>query len=132
MSIGMVPAFRLVVLGVSLWVAGVLAVHLASPAGVFSERLAMLLLAATVPMAWGTVRLARRVAGLDGRQLIEGVALTSLPAALLDGVALTWIPGLYATDAADQRSVAAWLLWFLGASLAIAAAMSRKRTAGRA
>jgi hypothetical protein len=114
-------------LGLALWVAGVVGAHVASPSGVFASRLAVLLLPTSALVAWGTVRLTQRVAALDRTQLIEGVALAALPAALLDGVALTWVPGLYAADAADQRAVAAWLLWFLGASFAIAASMSRRK-----
>jgi hypothetical protein len=124
-----VPAVRLAVLGVVLWVMGVAGAHLAAPFGVFAPGLSAPLLLATLPMAWGSVRLARRITGLDAGQLVEGVALVALPAALLDGVALTWMPALYAADAADQRAVAAWLLWFLGASFAIALAMSRRKIA---
>jgi hypothetical protein len=129
MSNSSLPAARLAMLGAVLWVIGVAGIHLASPHGVFSARLAFFMLLAAVPMAWGTVRLARRIGLPSGAGLVEAVGLVALPAALLDGIALTWAPGLYAADAADQRAAAAWLLWFLGASLAAALAMSPRREA---
>jgi hypothetical protein len=125
-----VPVVRLAMLGAVLWVVGVVGIHLAAPSGAFTARLAYLVLPAAVPMAWGTVRLARRIGERSGAGLLEAVALVALPAALLDGIALTWAPGLYAADAADQRAAGAWLLWFLGASFAAALAMSPKRAAG--
>jgi hypothetical protein len=129
MSNNTVPAARLAMLGAVLWVIGVAAIHFASPIGVFAARLAFVVLLAAVPMAWGTVRLARRICVASGAGLVEAVGLVALPAALLDGIALTWAPGLHATDAADQRAAAAWLLWFLGASFAAALAMSPRREA---
>jgi hypothetical protein len=129
MSNHAVPAARLAMLGAVLWVIGVAGIHLASPSGVFSRRLGFFVLLAALPMAWGTVRLARRICLPSGAGLVEAVGLVALPAALLDGIALTWAPGLYAADAADQRAAAAWLLWFLGASFAAALAMSPRREA---
>ncbi len=127
MSNDEVPAARLAILGAILWAIGVVAIHFAAPSGAFATRLAFLVLLAAVPMAWGTVRLARRLFLPDGASLVEAVGLVALPAALLDGIALTWAPEIYAADAADQRAAAAWLLWFLGASFAVALVMSRKR-----
>jgi hypothetical protein len=127
MSNNRVPAVRLGVLGAILWVIGVEGIRLAAPSGAFTARFAVLALLAAVPMAWGTVRLARRIGERGGAGVLESVALVALPAALLDGAALTWAPSLYAAAAADQRAAAAWLLWFLGASFAMALVMSPKR-----
>jgi hypothetical protein len=35
-------------------------------------------------------------------------------------VALTWMPAVYSLDVGEERAAAAWLLWFVGVSLAIA------------
>jgi len=108
---------RLSALSVGLWVVGVLAVHFAAPFGVFGAPFAAILLIATIPLAWLTVRLAGRFS--PGR-IVEAVALASMPALVLDGLALTWMPAVYSVDAGEQRAAAAWLLWFVGVSLAIA------------
>jgi len=122
------PAARLAMLGTVLWVIGVAGLHVAAAGGAFAAWPALVILAA-VPMAYGTARLAGRIGRRSGAGLLESVALTALPASLLDGIALTWAPGVYATQAADQRAAAAWLLWFLGVSFAAALAMSPKREA---
>lgn len=111
---------RLSAVSVGLWGVGVLAVHFGAPLGVFTAPFAAVLLAATVPMAWGTVRLAGRVGGLAPARIVEAVALGSMPALVLDGLALTWMPAFYSVTAGEQRAAAAWLLWFVGVSLAIA------------
>jgi len=111
---------RLSAASVGLWAVGVLMVHFAAPFGFFTGRFAAVLLIATLPMAWGTVRLAGRVGGLAPGRIVEAVALGSMPALVLDGLALTWMPGFYSVEVGEQRAAAAWLLWFVGVSLAIA------------
>jgi hypothetical protein len=107
-------------LGVAFWVSGVVGVHFLAPLGVFSGRWSWALLVGTGPAAWGTVRLIKRVSGVAGGALPGAVAMVSMPALLLDGVAMTWAPFVYVGDAAAQRAVGAWLLWFVGVSLVVA------------
>ena len=110
---------RLLLLSVVLWAVGVITIRLAAPLGMFAPRLAPLLFLATVPLAWATVDLARRVA--DGRHgLFEATATTCVPALLLDGLALTWAQPIYGLAALPLQAPAAWLLWFVGVSLAVA------------
>jgi hypothetical protein len=110
---------RLYGLGAALWMVGVVSAHLGAPFGMFAAGFAPALLLGTVPVVWLTLRLVGRVAG--GRMpVLEAVALTSLPALLLDGMAFTWMPGVYSASVFDQRQAAAWLLWFVGVSLAAA------------
>jgi hypothetical protein len=111
---------RLSALSVGLWGIGVLSVHFAAPHGAFTPRFAAVLLLATIPMAWLTVRLAVRTSGLTPARIMETAALVSMPALLLDGLALTWVPAFYSIDPGEQRAAAAWLLWFVGVSLAVA------------
>jgi hypothetical protein len=109
---------RLCALGVALWVVGVMSGHLAAPLGMFTAGVAPGLLIFTVLAAWLCVRLVGRVAGRT--TLLEATALASFPALLLDGLAFTWAPQIYSTVEAEQRQAAGWLLWFVGAALAIA------------
>jgi hypothetical protein len=111
---------RLSALSVGLWVVGVLTVHFAAPFGAFGAPFAAVLMIATIPLAWLTVRLAGRSGGLGRGRIVEAVALASMPALVLDGVALTWMPAVYSLDVGEERAAAAWLLWFVGVSLAIA------------
>ena len=72
-----------------------------------------------MPLAWATVDLARRIAG--GRTaLLEATAVACIPALLLDGLALTWAQPIYGAAAMPLQGPAAWLLWFVGVSLAVA------------
>ncbi len=108
-----------VVLGIVLWAAGVGAARLGTPFGMFDARHAWILLLGSLPLVWLSVRLTGRVGG-TGCSLIEAVGLASAPALLLDGVVLTWVPDLYCAGEAGHRAAGAWLLWFVGASLALA------------
>ena len=67
----------------------------------------------SVPVAWICVRICRRLAGLSGSQLVPGVTLLVVAAALLHAVALRWAPGLYRGDEAGRLG-GAWLLWIYG------------------
>jgi hypothetical protein len=117
---------RLMMLSLLLWITGVISIHFASPFGLFSPRMTPLLLLVALPMAFGCVRLAGRFIGGQAMSLVEAVAFAAFPAALLDGIAFTVAPSFYAVATADQRVAAAWLLWFLGASLALAVPMNGK------
>jgi hypothetical protein len=117
---------QLCALGVGLWVVGVVSAHLAAPFGAFTAGFAPALLIISVPVAWACVRLIARFGGRT--TLLEATALASTPALLLDGVAFTWLPHLYSVVETEQRQAAAWLLWFVGAALAIACVRTARRS----
>jgi hypothetical protein len=125
-GLGSARGVKLVLLGGALWAIGMGGVHLAAVWGVFMPAWSALLLAMTLPMAWATLRLIRRVSGADASGMVEVTALVSAPALLLDGVALTWAPSLYDATEAGQRAAGAWLLWFVGVSLVMAFAGARQ------
>jgi len=110
---------RLCALGVGLWMVGVVSAHVGAPVGMFAAGFTGVLLVATLPVAWLCVRLIGRLRGQLG--WVEATALASMPALILDGVAFSWAPGFYSEWAGEQRRAAAWLLWFVGVALAIAA-----------
>jgi hypothetical protein len=111
---------RLIALGAGLWAVGVLGIHCAAPFGVLGAAWAAPVLALGVAGAWGCVRLVERVGGIGRARLLEAVALTCMPALMLDGVALTWAPQIYSARQGEQHAAAGCLLWFVGVSLAIA------------
>ncbi len=84
----------------------------------------------SIPTAWVCVRFCRRLAGLDQAQLVPGVTLLVVAAALLHAVALRWAPGLYGSDRAGRLG-SAWLLWIygliLGSALLAASGAERAR-----
>ena len=121
--------WRLIVLGVILWAVGVAAAQWGAPLGMFAVAFSLPLLLGTLPLVWLSVRLVGRVAGSDMHP-VQSVALATAPALLLDGVVLTWVPWLYCADDAAQRATGAWLLWFVGASLALAFWRASSATAG--
>ncbi len=71
------------------------------------------------PVAWICVRLCRRLAGLDEVQLVPGITLLVVVAALAHGVALRWAPGCYGGSQAGRLG-SAWLLWIYGLILGFA------------
>lgn len=105
--------------GVVLWAVGVLSVRILSPLGVFAGPRGWLVLAATVPLVWLTLRLVVRLAPAF-LGVVEATALVSAPALLLDGLAFTATPWIYGQAEGSRRAAAAWLLWFVGVSLAMA------------
>ncbi len=121
---GASPITRLFALSAGLWAIGAITIHMTAPFGLFAPLMAPILLAATLPLAWLTVRLANRLGGLPLSRLMETVTLVSVPALLLDGIGLSFIPTFYSVNPTEQRVAAAWLLWFVGVSLAIAVATS--------
>ena len=124
---GSAASIRLMVLSVILWAVGVLTIRLAAPLGVFSPGFSIVLMLATIPLAWQTVDLAVRLAGRDS-PLLAVATLVSMPALLLDGLAMTWTPGIYGPAALPLRAEAAWLLWFVGISLAVALLRQMRQT----
>ncbi len=97
------------------------------PLGLFRGVASLLLFALTVPLAWGTIWLVQRIAGLKAAQLPAGIAVASAAALLADGVALSWVPSFYGSDAATLLPAAAWLLWGAGLCLTAASIQGRVR-----
>ena len=125
------PRLRLCVLSVLLWGVGVAAIRLALPFGGFAAGPASwAVLAATLPLAWVCLRLCVGVAGKAGVDVIGVAALVCTPALLLDGVAMSLVPWLYGPLEAGRRAGAAWVLWFVGVTLALAF-LQASRQAGR-
>lgn len=60
------------------------------------------------------------VARIEPEDMVDSVALMSLEALLLDGVALTWFRNLYGEEFETTHHGAAWLLYGVGACLAVA------------
>ena len=110
---------KLLVLSVVLWIVGVATIRLVAPCGRCAPRVGAGLFLATVPVAGATGDVAKRVAG--GRvPLLQATTVASVPALLLDGLALGWAPAIYGPAAMPLQAPAAWLLWFVGVSLAVA------------
>jgi hypothetical protein len=127
-----IPASRFIPLGIGFWVLGVLSIRIMAPLGAFHPGLALPLLVATLPVTWLAIRLGRRLLALRTDNLVYGMALLSVPALLLDGIVLSIAPAVYNAEPMQQRPAAAWLLWFVGATLATAYVIAaRARSAGR-
>jgi hypothetical protein len=114
---------RLAVLSVVFWVAATLYIGLVPGAFSGSVR-GVIAFATTLPVAWLSVLLTRRVGRLAPAQLLSGVALVGALAMMIDGVVLRWLPSVYGSDTEVLRAGAAWLLWGYGVSLAVALGLS--------
>jgi hypothetical protein len=73
----------------------------------------------SIPVAWICVWLSQQVAGLGDSQIIPGITVVVLVAALLHGMGLRWVSDVYGDDQ-EGRLGAAWLLWIYGLILAFA------------
>ncbi len=80
---------------------------------------------ASIPVAWVCVWLARYIAGLGASQIIPGLTVMVLVAALLHGIGLRWMLAIYGDDQ-EGRLGAAWLLWIYGLILGFAFQRMRK------
>ncbi len=122
-------AARLAVLAVVIWYLAALFIRFGLPARLYGGGPGVLLFAATLPVAWGSTRLAERVAGLRPAQVVPGTAFACAVAMLCDGVALTWAPGVYGGASARLALGAAWLLFGVGAILVAAILVASRRGA---
>ena len=86
----------------------------------------LLLFVASIPISWVLVKVSVLLSKVDGKNLVNAVAIMVLTATLLDGIALTWFPGYYGLAPAGLLLAAAWLLWGVGLSLAIGYWASRQ------
>lgn len=114
----------LIVFGLVFWLVAALYIRFA-PFGAFDRGPStMLLYTITVPAAWISVQVAKRLATLAADQLLPGVAIASAAAMLCDGIGLVWWP-LYGE--ADRLPGAAWLLWGVGMILIAAFVEARRQ-----
>jgi hypothetical protein len=103
--------------GLAFWLMAALFIRLA-PFDAFSGGIGtMLLFAVTVPLAWASVQIGKRVAGLGPDQTLPGLAVASAGAMLCDGIGLLWSP-IYGE--ADRLPGASWILWGVGLILVVA------------
>jgi hypothetical protein len=101
----------MIAFGLAFWLVAALFIRLA-PAGLFGRGAGtMILFAITVPSAWLSVQVAKRIAALATAQLLPGVAVASAAAMLCDGIGLIWW-SIYGEG--DRLPGAAWLLWGVG------------------
>jgi hypothetical protein len=85
----------------------------------------------SIPVAWICTRLAQRVTALDRSELVAGITLMVMVAALLHAVGIRWAPELYGEDHADRLG-GAWLLWIYGLILGCALLMARYKAHAQA
>jgi hypothetical protein len=113
----------LIAFGLAFWLAAALFIRMA-PLGLFGcGPGTMILFAMTVPLAWFSVEVARRIARLSSEQLLPGLAVASAAAMLCDGIGLIWW-SIYGRG--DRLPGAAWILWGVGLIL-FAAFFSARR-----
>ncbi|MDE1150772.1 MAG: hypothetical protein PW843_29840 [Azospirillaceae bacterium] len=113
----------LVGLGVIFWAAALLFLR-ALPLALTDPVWNPVNFATTVSVAWTSVYLIRRLAGLAPEQVMAGVGIVGAVAMTVDGAVLNWLPATYGPDETVVRLAAAWLLWGYGLSLGIALLMA--------
>jgi hypothetical protein len=107
---------RLSLLSLALWVLATAYIH-AWPAAFRDPVMGAVGFVTSLPMAWLSVWLVKRIAG---PHLLAGVALVGAVAMMIDGAALRFLPQVYGDSETVLRLGAAWLLWGYGVSLGIA------------
>lgn len=118
---------RVVVVGVTFWFAGALAVKTGAPLGMFGPIASLFAFAAALPIGWVGVLIAAKAAQLQSGQIIPGIAVGSAAATFCDGIALTWARSLYGSDPEQVVLGAAWILWGVFAFFAGAILEARRR-----
>jgi Family of unknown function (DUF5367) len=79
----------------------------------------LLLFVSSIPIAWISIEISAIIGKIDGKDLLNAVAIMALTALLLDGIALTWFQNWYGLTQTGLLLAAAWLLWGVGISLGI-------------
>lgn len=115
---GSIELIPFVALGVLAWFVGVLFIRTAGKV-LFAESSLWLagLYLLTIPGVWLAVKGVALAGKLSGVNILIAIAIMNFTATLLDGVAIAWLPSLYNLPFSTQL-VAAWVLWFVGLSLA--------------
>ena len=104
------PLPRLTLLGVFFWFLAAMAIRFFGPSWLIRGSLPLVFVfLATVPLAWGLLRLA--MGWVRGAAVLLVLAVMSLVAMMLDGVAITWVPELYGVAPDAMGMAVARLLW---------------------
>ncbi len=84
----------------------------------------------TIPLCYVTIFLSEKLLSISPKERLTSTAIMTWIALMLDGIALMWYPTLYENPSlrkkksswsiAFSRMGAAWLLWFVSISFAIA------------
>ncbi len=116
---GSIELIPFVALGALAWFVGVLFIRAAGTV-FFKEGSLWLagLYLLTIPGVWLAVKGVALAGKLSGFSILIAIAIMNFTATLLDGVAIAWLPSLYNLPFPAQPLAAAWLLWFVGLSLA--------------
>ncbi|MEE8662063.1 MAG: DUF5367 family protein [Acetobacter sp.] len=114
---------KLILVSLALWISAMLYIRL-FPSWTLDPVMGGLSFLTTFLLAWLSIILIRKVAGLKTEQLIAGVGVVGTVAMMIDGAVLHWAPTIYGASETVVRLGAAWLLWGYGVSLGIALFMS--------
>jgi Family of unknown function (DUF5367) len=114
----------LIILGITFWFEALLFIRFGGQSlFVNGNPWLLLLFVCSIPVAWLLVKVIAVVGKVDGNDLLRAVVIVALTAMLLDGIALTWCPDWYSLAPAGLLLAAAWLLWGVGVSFALALAL---------
>lgn len=110
------------VVGVFLWLAGVVFIRFTAPLGWFNGTLETVVLYALTPAAmWLALMAVKRLVPYPPGRATFAAVWMSIAALLLDAVAITWLPMLYgAVGPAALGAPAAWLIWAVASGLLVA------------
>jgi Family of unknown function (DUF5367) len=116
-----VNAILFVILGAIFWFEALLFIRLEGAAlFVNGNPWLVFLFVTSIPVVWILVKIGAVVGKIDGDDLLSAVAIMAVTGTLLDGMALTWFQSWYGLSQAGLLLAAAWLLWGVGISLALA------------
>jgi hypothetical protein len=116
----------LAAIGAVLWFMAAMFIRFVGPLGAFHGIWVPILYALAAPVLAPAILLGPRAAGLPRERVLTSVSVMSVTALFLDGVCLAWFRGLYGTDPVVILGGAAWLLWAVGAALALALSVRRR------
>ncbi len=123
-------ATGLVGLGVIFWATGVLQIRYGSHIIFANDFRRICTYIGTIPLTYITIRLSETLLSISPKARVTSLAIMTSAALMLDGIAIMWYPTLYenpslrkknsAWSVAFSRMGAAWLLWFVSTSFAVA------------
>ncbi|HIG23996.1 MAG TPA: hypothetical protein EYG02_00700 [Henriciella marina] len=108
---------RIVVVGLSVWLAGALLLRWLGPMGVYDGSARIVLYALIIPGTLPIILLLPVLAGIKRSQIAAAAAFATATAILMDGLALAWFSGLYGETIAQHAGAGAAILW--GGAVAI-------------